>query len=350
MIRFRCKQCGRKISVTEVHAGKKGKCPKCKSIVIVPQMDNAGSAKGQTNSANSKTSPNAPGLDPALFDIPKKNEDRIQSCLEDDEFDKGIEEKLAEQTTDGEQKMERDETEPIAKSRLPWFINAILYPVSISGLIRIVIFIVMLFGIRFLGGGVIGDWLGDWPVGMILVFLLYLLYVGYVFSYIGYCIFDSSKGGLRAPDISGEPAPDKSDLVWQLFRQLFLILGSIVVCFGPTALYYVFTKQTDLFFWLLLVIGIPFFPMSLLAVVLFDSLDILNPVMIIRSILRTFPRYCGLILMLCFFAGIVVGIDLISKRLPFFISKVVFFYLSFVAAHLLGRFYWWNKDKLDWGI
>jgi len=42
----------------------------------------------------------------------------------------------------------------------------------------------------------------------------------------------------------------------------------------------------------------------------------------------------------------------VSKSIPArgLISKAVTFYLLLVAAHLLGRFCWHNKDKLDWGI
>ncbi len=39
MIEFKCK-CGKKFSVDDKYAGKKGKCPKCKEVVIVPQPDN----------------------------------------------------------------------------------------------------------------------------------------------------------------------------------------------------------------------------------------------------------------------------------------------------------------------
>ena len=35
MIKFYCK-CGQKIRVDDVHAGKKGKCPKCKAVVLIP--------------------------------------------------------------------------------------------------------------------------------------------------------------------------------------------------------------------------------------------------------------------------------------------------------------------------
>jgi len=37
MIRFACSECGRHVSVDDRHAGKKGKCPKCGAVVVVPE-------------------------------------------------------------------------------------------------------------------------------------------------------------------------------------------------------------------------------------------------------------------------------------------------------------------------
>ncbi len=110
--------------------------------------------------------------------------------------------------------------------------------------------------------------------------------------------------------------------------------------------------------------------MVLLTVVMFDSVDALNPILIIRSIFRTFVPYCGLVLVFCVLGGLVAPI---ISNLPkpyalqqtifyicivlnyllgtaFIIQKIAFIYLAMVAAHLLGRFYWWHKDKLGWGI
>jgi len=36
MIQFQCKNCGQKIKVQEKFAGKKGKCPKCKHLIVIP--------------------------------------------------------------------------------------------------------------------------------------------------------------------------------------------------------------------------------------------------------------------------------------------------------------------------
>lgn len=60
MIRFRCKNCGQKITVGEIHAGKKGKCPKCKSVVIVPKPGDVGSLTSQSATGGFKVSRQVP--------------------------------------------------------------------------------------------------------------------------------------------------------------------------------------------------------------------------------------------------------------------------------------------------
>jgi len=232
----------------------------------------------------------------------------------------------------------------VVKRKLPWLIDVLLYPANLHGIIQIAIFLFLSFLIGLLDRLI----LSRLELGGILSLALYALLVGYIFYYFGYCIFDSSKGGRRAPDIRAEHIPDKEDFI----SQLFLILGCVAVCFCPVAIYYGFTQRIDSTFWLLSACGAFFFPMALLAGVLFDAIHALNPIFIIGSILRTFSTYCGLILSFCLFGGLVAVMVRIMHRLPIlgFISNAVNLYLLFVAAHLLGRFYWWNKDKLDWGI
>ena len=131
-----------------------------------------------------------------------------------------------------------------------------------------------------------------------------------------------------------------------------LILASVAVCFWHVGVYYGFTQRIDLPFWLLCSLGAFFFPMALLAVVLFDATGALNPVFIIGSVIRTFFSYCGLILSFCAFGGLVAlgawtfGRFLLLRAL----SNAAGLYLLLVAAHLLGRFYWLHKDRLGWDL
>jgi hypothetical protein len=251
------------------------------------------------------------------------------------------------------EKLEREvfKPEPLPERTLPWFIDIFLYPFSLSGIIHIVIFIVT----PLLIGLVVLRFLDVFHGVMSLIF--YLLFTGYFFYYIGYCVFDSSRGGLRAPDVTINDSPDKIEF----WSQVFLVIGVVAVCFFPAVVYYITTERADLLFWLLSAVGVFFLPMLLLTVVLFDSVNVLNPVIIITSIYRTLLPYCGLVLTFSVLAGLVVPIRLCLSGpqallgdyllgTAFMQYKIAFVYLAIVSSHLLGRFYLRYKKKLNWGI
>ena len=239
--------------------------------------------------------------------------------------------------------------DPLPERTLPWFIDIFLYPFSLSGIIHIVIFIVT----PLLIGLIVLRYLDVFKGVLSMIF--YLLLVGYAFYYIGYCVFDSSRGGLRAPDVTLYSSPDKSEF----WSQIFLVIGVVAVCFFPAVTYYIITERTDLVFWLLSAVCIFFFPMVMLTAVLFDSVDALNPVTIITSIYRAFVPYCGLVLTFSVLAGLIVPVILGLPKpggliaglfyiyslmdyllgTAFILHKIAFVYLLLVSAHLLGRFY-----------
>lgn len=250
--------------------------------------------------------------------------------------------------------------------KLPWLIDVLLYPASVSGAIHLAMFLFL--------PPLVWAFLRLGPMGLFFIFVplsvgVYLLLVGYMLYYICLCIFDSAKGGRRAPDITTLDIPGAGELI----SQLFLVLGAIAVCFWPAGLYYVFTKKIDLVFWALSACGIFFLPMALLAGVLFDATHALNPVFIIGSIARTFLPYCALVPLFCVLGGLLAviasntfslsstqslqqGIGQITLvvarlfRVTLTYPGMAFIYLAMVAAHLLGWFYWWYKDKLNWGL
>jgi hypothetical protein len=250
--------------------------------------------------------------------------------------------------------------DPLPERTLPWLIDIFLYPFSLSGIIHIIIFAIIppllwLLVLRYIR-----------PFGGVPYLILYLLLAGYAFYYISYCVFDSSRGGLRAPDVTIHDSPDKTELC----SQVFLVIGVVAVCFFPAVTYYIATERTDLLFWLLSAVCIFFLPMAVLTAVLFDSVDALNPVMIIASIYRTFVPYCGLVLIFPVLAGLIAPVilglpkpgDLIAGLLylqslmdfilgtAFIFYKIAFVYLAMVSAHLLGRFYLRHKKELNWKI
>ena len=256
-----------------------------------------------------------------------------------------------------------EEPQSAVKRKLPWLIDIFLYPLSISGLIHLVIFLCAPIFISLIHRFLLGYL---WPVGELMVAILYLLFVGYVLYYLSWCVVDSTKGGLRAPDMNLQPSPAKEELIgW-----VGIFLACVIVCFWPAAVYYIFTKKTDFLYWLLTAVGLLFFPMALLAGFLYDSISGLNPILIIKSVIRTFPAYLPVVI---FFAGLFAVLSRVTPQLPqskglesmlLYLSQVIniifnprfalrftgFIYLAMIGAHILGRFYWRCRDKLDWGL
>ena len=219
------------------------------------------------------------------------------------------------------------------KRKLPWLIDIFLYPLNLAGIIHLIGLWLLVFLLCPLVMGFLG-------LGKEYIPFVYTLPVAYVLYYFAECIRDSAAGGCRVPDFWMHPA--KSDK-WDCISQSLVVLGCIAVCFCPVSVYYIVTERTDLTYWLLLACGGYFYPMILLAVVLFDSYNALNPILIIGSIFRTFLPYCGMVLL--FYGGALLFMKIDSRLyglrlLPVvpFILRVVQLYLVFVAVGFLGRF------------
>jgi hypothetical protein len=117
-------------------------------------------------------------------------------------------------------------------------------------------------------------------------------------------------------------------------------------------IYYIYTRQTDTVFWALLACGLFFFPMGLLAVVLFDSFSGLNPILLIGSILSTFLPYFAMIVV--FGSAVFLFIEKVpdtgNSLVLAFVSQCVGLYLAIVVAHLLGWFFHHFEQELNWEV
>lgn len=200
----------------------------------------------------------------------------------------------------------------------------------------------------------------------------------YRYWYISECIRDSAEGRIRAPEtVASTPG------LWELLSIFFKIFVCIIIFSAP--IYYYLLNYRDIerdlwpllnftvfFLWivitevgksgmtfhLLLFFAVFFFPMTILSVVMFDSLRGLNPLLIIRSIFCTFVPYFGLILLLCIlwlpviFVRKFVVTQVFSGRdgLYLYLPRAVSIYIILVGVHLLGRFYWKYREKLNWEV
>lgn len=327
-IRFVCDFCGRQICVLSIHAGKKGKCPQCNNIVIVP----------------------CPPL-PLQEDTPIAPEPDLDMLLQP-----GIprDKTPADQSKEQQYESLREgagllslQPPPPPQRTFPWLIDIFLYPANIYGLIflAIVILIPLLIFI-------VGRCLGVFAVIILVPTAIIDAVIGmYTYWFIAQCVRNSASGGLRAPDTMAE-TPGLGELLWQVLE----LVACFAVYAAPAFVYWRYTNRTDSIFWWLAGCGVFIYPMSLLSAIMFDSINGLNPLVIIPSIFSSFFQYCGLVVLI---GAIVFLYVQTTKLLPdnFFLRialyplvKGVELYLAMIAAHLLGRFYFNYQQKLNWDV
>lgn len=344
---FKCGNCGLKISVPRTHAGQKGRCPNCKNPITVPAEKSPVRKPEQIDpDETTRLVGNDVGL--TLLEVPEELKLADEQIVES-----GTIKNAVEQESRPEGELAAEEAGTAGRRKLPWIIDIFLYPSSKAGLTTLGIIVLIPFLIRIVLR-LLGKIFQQFPPLLVLSipisiagFLVCILLYLYLYWFFYECIRDSAIGGVRAPETIAN-TPGLGEMFWQWLRTICCLL----VFVAPVSIYYQYTRQTDTVFLILLVYAIFFFPMALLAVVMFDSLSGLNPILLIGSILSTFLPYCAMI------AVFVTGGFLVVHNVPEtdnspvlrFILRCVNVYLLIVVAHLLGWFYWRYEDKLNWDV
>lgn len=338
MIRFSCEKCGQKFKVPKSRAGKKGTCPKCKNVIIVPAIGVANQLPAQDPPPEQAQVPEKSPYDPVLLAVPQKPETAAEPQGQYAETDSVMPD--AQTPLLGYRK---SEPESPPERKLPWLIDIFLYPTSLLSLVILVLCLTVppIVRIMLLATGtfiLIFFWFG-W----IIVILLYV----YTFWYFSTSVRQSAEGQLRAPNAVTD-APGLWEVFWQTLRAIICLL----FFFLPMMIYLGRTRTFDTIFWLLLGVGVFLFPMGLLAVTVLDSFSGLNPIFVIGSILSTLPAYCPLVVIYFALGWLLTKIGPLWKeqRVLAYASIAGFVYLLLVAGHLLGRFYFRYEEKLNWDL
>jgi DNA-directed RNA polymerase subunit RPC12/RpoP len=354
-VEFLCENCGRKISVPDIYAGRSGKCPKCRSMVIIPKIQGVGPVSIEAEQGFSETAPKAFSPDSRFSGLLQEKITDTQPSSQQPTPDTILEEtqRLREAMRIGSV-----EPEAIPERKLPWIIDIFLYPTSVPCLMVIGVIILIPLLINILAG-LLG------PFGFFVSipgFFVKIVIMLYMYWYFAECIRDSASGGLRAPETVGSMAS-----LGEMFFQFLRLVACYACFFGPVTFYsghsaFSDVEMSSVVFWSLLTYGVFSFPMGILAVVMFDSVKGLNPILLIPSIISTFLQYCGLFilfygLVVLFIIGVVglivasiVGGLVLSAFLTFVFIIIGFIWLLFVMGHLLGRFYWKYQERLNWEV
>jgi DNA-directed RNA polymerase subunit RPC12/RpoP len=334
---FYCQECDRKIDVPKTYAGQKIQCPNCKERFTVPATDSEIPPETQSSPAQRASSVAALTFPDVPEEYKRKNRSVSQTCESEEAIEGGLETK----------------EEPVGERKLPWFIDIFLYPTSLSGLISLIIIVIIPLSIA-----IVRTLMGPLGFGVgIPGFFLNLAIGLYLFWFFTECVHDSAEGGTRAPEAFATGS------LGDMWLQAQHVIGCYLILLGPVGFYHIFTERTDAIFWLLLVYGAFFFPMGLLACIMFDSIRGLNPILLVGSIFSTFLHYIGLVLLIFLIILAFIALpDMETEeteqpqppQIPALVVGGIFYsiaiYFAFVVAHLIGRFYWRNQEKLNWEV
>ncbi len=331
IIQFICNFCGRKIRVPTSYAGKKGKCPQCKNVVIIP-----------------KSTPSQQSDDPIQLIHDYTPPAIAQRTFEpSDNYTAKSSQKLDHSDYYSDQPSQKTVQPP--EPNPPVLVHMLTFPFSLSGAIHFLIFWLVPYLVVFLQITIFQICC----YGQLLALAAYVFLMGYFFYYIAICIVAAAKDERFVPDLSFIDPPSAGDLV----RRVLLVFGTTLIGFGPLAVYaiyfYLWPGNTalllDPIIWLLYGFGVFLFPMLLLAVSMFDSAAALNPFLIIASILSTFVPYCRLLMVLAVIAALMAVVPFLQPAWAI-IGWGVNIYLMILAAFALGRFFRRYEKRLNWEI
>jgi hypothetical protein len=350
-MKFHCQNCGEEIRVPSVYAGKKGRCPQCKTVITVPgnRVESGGSEAATTG--QTQEVPKSPLAGLTFLDVPEEAKAESESVEQADSTEEAY-----EQFRKLQGGLARYASREIEDRKLPWIIDIFLYPLNKEGLSIILLCaglpLVLRALIRFLMifTTIFPPMLVFWILFFIIHWIAVVVLMLYVCWYWYECVLDSSAGAIRAPETAGI-TPGLADILRQTFRTIACLAYSML----PALAFLGYTQQhNNPVFWLLCGLGAFLFPMIILAVAVFDSLLVANPFLVLGSILSTFVRYCGVVVF-CpgpFLLMPLAGVFLFSYDYWFlgYLFLLLSFYLGLILAHVLGRVFWNCRDQLNWEV
>ena len=342
-MKFRCGHCGRQLQVAATLAGKKGRCPQCKQVVTVPAAEEAGAEAAPAGRRASTLKPEL--RDSLLFDAPPAAAPGETPAAEPESAEE------AYRRFRGLHGGRLLEAEEVPERRHPWFVDIFLYPMNKPGLTILAISVGVPFLLRavlkffFYMSGAFGPALIFWVLFIMLHWAALAIFLLYMNWYVCECIRDSAAGGIRAVETAAI-TPGFAEI----FGRFFTVLITGLACMAPAIFYVSRGRGTDTTFWGLYGLGGFLFPMALLSVVMHESLRGLNPVLLIRSALKTLVPYSALVLFgYILFVSIPIAARYLLKA---WVLQYVFLFAAFyqllILAHLIGRFYWRNEERLYW--
>lgn len=356
MIEVQCK-CGKSFRVDDEHAGRVGRCSACGRQVMIPSkpakppqaevklelVDEKAALMAQRQKeydalrqaiAKDPTDPQPHlGLADLCSELGRKPEAlehyRAAYAL-DASLSQALDkiEAIAGPIERAKLEPEEDEAEAPGDDFWPLLIRSFIFPFSGTG-----IFILIAGSVLFL----IVDFSSNVTVfGRLAGFLGFLYLVRYAFDIIGH----TANGRDEPPDW-----PDLTgvtDFLWCLF----LLIVSFVAAILPAAAYLCLGGRSESALWAWTGVGLFYFPLCLLAVVILQTPLAVLPHVIFPPIWRTHVRYVATVLVVFVAYGMAM-ITQVWGSIPF-VSQFLAIYFLLVEMHAIGIFYRTNEARIGW--
>ncbi len=335
-IRFACSRCGQHIAIDEAGAGLQIECPGCRSQVIVPEPAPATPLSPIQTRIRSVPPPLPAG--PAHGDQYQCNNPACGAIL--------WESQLATVRV-GAKSMQvcpkcRLGVTKITEGRSFWAMvpGAFVYPLRGNGAWILVLGTPVLLANDFLGFGLL----------LVFVKLMLLGLIGSVLIHVIWCTADDETSKLEWPDFG-----DRFEMLTvglQMVGSVLLVFAPVIVCLwmmirGNPA-WALAAAGCGLF-------GLAYYPMAFLAFAMFDSLNGINPLIVVPAILKLPLQYLVILVLIGVMAGARFGFGMLSSGLTIgwqlaclLPLELVAFYSLIVSARLLGLLYRANSARLGW--
>ncbi len=183
--------------------------------------------------------------------------------------------------------------------------------------------------------------------------LIGLILAGYLFAYAKSIITSTAEGRRDPPDW-----PDFSDWKEDILVPYMQLAALAILSFGPAFVIGLWRPGTDaaarVAFFVALGFGAFLAPMGMLALAMFDTVAVLNPIALTWSILRVPAHYLvaaaafEAVLLLHWFAADALQALMPVPLLPGLLASFVDLYVISVGMRILGLLYASNQDQFGW--
>jgi len=178
--------------------------------------------------------------------------------------------------------------------------------------------------------------------------LFALVTIGYLSAYMVQIVRASADGRSSPPDW-----PEMGH--WgHLLVPLFFVAITWAVSFSPVLLYVMMSglESRGIGFWVLIALGIVYFPMAFLALVMTNLLRAITPIFVVPSILRVWRDYlvaCVLMALVYFFSY--VARAFVGDAMPIIgalMSNALGVYFMLLEMRIIGILFLAHEEELNW--